>query len=340
VHLGHPVAQAVHDELQRVRVADVERVAGARVVHVVLGAVVDVAVVGLVVDAAHRQRGAEVVALRRVVVDHVEDDLDAGVVQRAHHALELLHLLAELAVGGVAGVRGEEADGVVAPVVREALVGQGRVVDELVHRHQLDGGDSELLEVFDHQRMGDSAVAAALVFGDSRVQLREALHVGLVDEGVGVGRARVAVACPVEVGVDDHAEHGVLGRVLVVARERVAEVVGEHARTPLDDAGRGLRVRVEQQLVRVAPLAVHGVVLAVHPVAVALAGLHLRQVAVPDEGVDLGQLETGLVPVVVEEAQFDLVSGFAEHSEVGSVSVISRTERVGRSGPDSHLSPY
>ena len=94
VHLGDPVAQRVHDQLQRVRVADVEAVAGAGVVHVVALVVVDQPVVGGVVDAAHRQRRAHVVALGGVVVDDVEDDLDAGLVQGPHHRLELLHLAA------------------------------------------------------------------------------------------------------------------------------------------------------------------------------------------------------------------------------------------------------
>ena len=35
VHLGDPVAERVHDEFEHLRVADVERVAGAGVVHVV-----------------------------------------------------------------------------------------------------------------------------------------------------------------------------------------------------------------------------------------------------------------------------------------------------------------
>ena len=94
VHLGHPVPQRVHDQLQRVRVPDVEAVAGAGVVHVVALVVVDQPVVRGVVDAAHRQRRAHVVALGGVVVDHVEDDLDARLVQGAHHRLELLHLAA------------------------------------------------------------------------------------------------------------------------------------------------------------------------------------------------------------------------------------------------------
>ncbi len=96
VHLGDPVAQRVHDQLQRVGVAGVEGVPGAGVVHVVLLLVVDEPVVGGVVDALEAQRRAEVVALRGVVVDHVEDDLDAGGVHRLHHRLELLHLLAAL----------------------------------------------------------------------------------------------------------------------------------------------------------------------------------------------------------------------------------------------------
>ena len=58
VHLGDPVAQRVHDQLQRVRVPDVEGVPGAGVVHVELLVVLDQAVVRLVVDAPEAQRRA------------------------------------------------------------------------------------------------------------------------------------------------------------------------------------------------------------------------------------------------------------------------------------------
>ena len=62
----------------------------------------------------------EVVALGGVVVDDVEDHLDAGAVQRLHHPLELAHLLAARAGRGVERVRREVADRAVAPVVRQA----------------------------------------------------------------------------------------------------------------------------------------------------------------------------------------------------------------------------
>ena len=97
------------------------------------------------------------VALGGVVVDDVEDHLDAGAVQRLHHLLELAHLAAELAAGAVAHVGREEADRVVAPVVAQPLVEQDLVVDEGVHRHQLDRGDAELAQVLDDRRVREPA---------------------------------------------------------------------------------------------------------------------------------------------------------------------------------------
>ena len=93
VHLEDPVAQAVHDELERARMGHVQRIAAARVVHVVARAVGHEPVVGGVVDAAEGQRRTQVIALCRVVVDDVEDHLDSGLVQRLDHGLELGDLI-------------------------------------------------------------------------------------------------------------------------------------------------------------------------------------------------------------------------------------------------------
>ena len=94
VHLLDPVAQAVHDELQDVRLEHVERVAGAGVVEVAARVVRLEPVVGLVVEAPQRERRAVVAAFAGVVVDDVEDDLQAGRVERPDHGLELADLLA------------------------------------------------------------------------------------------------------------------------------------------------------------------------------------------------------------------------------------------------------
>ena len=125
VHVEDPVPQRVHDHLEHVRVPHEQSVPVAAVVEITAPVVVHQPVVGGVVDAAQGQRGPRVVALGGVVVDRVEDYLDPGLVQRPDHRLELLHLLAAGAAGGVGVVRGEEADGVVAPVVAQALSRSG-----------------------------------------------------------------------------------------------------------------------------------------------------------------------------------------------------------------------
>ena len=313
VHLGDPVAQAVHDQLQHVRVADVEAVAGAREVDVVAGLVVHHPVVGEVVDAAHRQHRAHVVALGGVVVDDVEDHLDVGAVQRLDHRLELLHLALRLgaddvgqlargdAVTGhrVAVVRGEEGDRVVAPVVAQAALDEVVVVDELVHRHQLDRRDPERGEVVDDGRVGDGRVRAAHLLGHRRVALREALDVGLVDDRVVHPVVRRAVVAPVEERVGDDGARDVrraVGRVHLVG---VVEVVGEAGLVPVDLAVDRLGVRVEQELGRVAPQPLVRVPRSVDAVAVALAGADVGEVGVPAVAVDLGQLDPHLGAIAV-----------------------------------------
>ncbi len=335
VHLGDPVAQRVHDQLEYVRAAHQQAVAGAGGV-LVEALVPGEAVVGDVVQAAHGERRAQVVALGGVVVDHVEDDLDAGRVQRLHHRLELLHLLAPVAGGGVGGVRGEEADGVVAPVVGQAEVPQPVVADELVHRHQFDRGDAELGEVLDHGRVGDARVGAADLLGDPGVQFGQALHMGLVEHRAVVVGAGRPVGAPVEVRVDHHRVHGVGGRVEVVAALGGAEVVAVDRLVPVDVPAHRLGVRVQQQLGAVVPLAEPRVVGAVDAESVALARLDAREVGVPDEGVRLAQFDGGLRTVLVEQAELDPVGALREHGEVGAGPVVGGTEGVGGPWPDLH----
>ena len=254
--LGHPVAQRVHDHPQDARVDDVERVARAREVHVVALVLGREAVVGLVVDALEAEHRPEVVALGGVVVDHVEDHLDAGAVQRLDHALELAHLLPALAGRRVAGVRREEADRRVAPVVGQALRVEEVLVGDVMHREQLDRGDAELLEVRDRVVGGEAGVGPAQVLAHAGALHREALDVGLVDHRLVPRGAQPAVALPVEARVDDDALRDRVGVVLVVGLEVGVLLAGRHVRQHVagveqDRALDRLGVRVEQQLARV-----------------------------------------------------------------------------------------
>ena len=111
---------------------------------------------------------AEVVALGGVVVDDVEDDLDAGAVQRLHHALELADLLAARAASRVGRVRREVADRRVAPVVRQPALGEEVLVDDVVDRQQLDRGDAESMQVLDRRVGREAGVRAAQVLAARR----------------------------------------------------------------------------------------------------------------------------------------------------------------------------
>ena len=72
-------------------------------------------------------------------------------------------------------------------------------------------------------------------------------------------------------------------------------------------------------------------------IAVALSGLHLGQVAVPDVAVDLGELDAllGHLPPRpdIDQAELDLVGHLAEQGEVGAAAVEGRAERVGLARP-------
>ena len=198
-HVVGPVAQAVHHHLQHAAVGEVHRVAGAGVVDVV-PRVGRQPVVGGVVDALEGEGRAELVAFRGVVVDHVEDQLEPGIVQMRHHLLELGE--GEVGIGRIAPGGREEADRVVAPVVLQPLVEQGAVVDEGVHGQQFHRGDAERREVGGDLRAGEPRIGAAQRLGQRRMPLREPAHVRLVDDGVLPGDAPPAVA-PGEGGVDD-----------------------------------------------------------------------------------------------------------------------------------------
>jgi hypothetical protein len=274
-----------------------------------------------------------VVALGGVVVDDVEDHLDARGVQGLDHRLELGDLPAGRARGAVGSVRGEVAQGVVAPVVGQAAPQQVRLADEVVHRQQLDRGDAQRHQVLDEGGVRQPGIGAAQRGRDVGVPHRGALDVHLVDDGVRPRGAQQRVALPGERVVDDHpARHegpgvgGVGGGGVVVG-------VGEQR--PVQDqlAVHRPRVGVQQELRRVEPGAGGGVVRAVHPVAVALTGPHPRQPAVPHLVGGLLQALAVLGPVGVEQAQVHAGRAGRPQREVRAGAVPVRAQRGGRPGP-------
>ena len=205
------------------------------------------------------------------------------------------------------------------------------VVDEGVDRHQLDGGDAELVQMLEHGRVGQRRVGAALLLGDLRVQLREALDVQFIDQRIAPRRRRRPVVAPVEVVLDDLRLGHQDGVVAPVERQIgvfCADLVAEVGVVPAQAICRASRVGVEQQLVRVEAVTLFRPVRTVHAVAVEQTGAFARQIAVPDE---IGLLRHGdaldfAPPVCVEQAQLNFRRVFREEREIHALSVPRRTQ--------------
>ena len=288
------------------------------------------------VDAAEGQCRPLVAALSGVVVDDVEDHLDAGLVERADHVLELPHLLAEGPDRAVGGVRGEVSDGVVAPVVAQPAADEERLGDEVLDREQFHRGDAEGEQVIEHRRMSQPGVGPAEVFRHGRVQLGVALDVQFVEHRVGhrysMGqRSRRR-------GVGHH--HAERNRTRGVAL--VGDVVGFGRVVPdrsgiVDVGGDRPRVRVEQQLGRVEPGARVRGPGAVHSVAVPLLGTDARHVDGPRTVAPTAQIVVLLPAICADQGELDPSGARRPQPERRAAALRTRAEsgvlrRGGRAG--------
>ena len=200
LHVLRPVSERVQHETGGGVRCGVQRVPAPGDVDV--GAVVLLPVVVAVVQTAQARAGSAETFFAGVVVDDVEDDLDARLVQELHHSLHLaqdrVRASATVLLGRVRGVGGEEVQRVVAPVVGQPVLQEPRFRGECMNGQQLQRGHPEPLEVLDHRRMREACIRAVQRGRHSRVALGESLHVTFVDHGAIHGGERLRDASPVE----------------------------------------------------------------------------------------------------------------------------------------------
>jgi hypothetical protein len=306
-------------------VAQVQGVAAAGDVDV-LAPLVE-AVVGPVVEAAPRQAAARLALLGGVVVDDVEDHLEALGVQLPDHRLELVEDALRVRGGGIPGVRREEAERVVAPVVDQPPSHHLRLRGEGLHGQQLDGGDAQLLEVAGHRRVAQAGIRAPQLRGHAGMGHGEAAHVRLVGDRVGEQVLGALVVPPVEVTVDDDTTRQVC-RAVTPADQRVVpgqggvDAVGEDLGLPVDLALDGLGVRVEQQLLGVVAQPLGGPPRAAGPDGIPLAGANTLEKAEPHAVGAVGQGDAALggagAVTRLEQAELDGVRVPGIHGELGA----------------------
>ncbi len=192
---------------------------------------------------------------------------------------------------------------------------------------QLDRRDAQRLHVVDDFTCAEAFVRAPELLRHSRMPLREASHVSLVDDRVVPGNtAGTRLAFPVEVRIDHHALGNEGRAVTLVEREIVAfgpDRVAEAFGRPLQLTDVRAGVGIEQQLVGVESMPGLGLVRPVHSQAVYRARVHLGDVAVPEAIGVLRQDESLelLLALRIEQAHVDTSGVRREACEVSALAV-------------------
>ena len=326
MHFLNPVAEGIHDELEHTRVGDIQGISAAREIDVARSVGIESVVAGIV-DAAHGEDGAGVVALGGVVIDDIENHFDPCRVEHPHHFLEFIHGI--LGAGGAKTRIGRKvAERVVAPVVHEAAIDDMLLVGMEMNGHQLDGGDAEALEVGDGSLAGQTRVGAAQFFGNLGMPLCEALHMKFVENRVVPGCAGRKAAVPSKGGIDHAGEGGGRGGVGSGIQNR-----GIPHKTPRNRFG----IRVEEDFVRMETMSRGWFVWPMDAVAIDQPRPRSVQVAVPDL---VGFLRKCQPPRLgsgfggVEQAQLNKCGVLRKQREIHARAIPGRSERSGFARPD------
>jgi hypothetical protein len=273
-----------------------------------------------------------------VVVDDVEDHLEAGGVQRPDHALDLVDDVERVRRGGIARLRREEAEGAVAPVVRHPAGDEPGLLADGLDRQQLDRRDTELQQVLDGRGVAEARVRAAQRRRDAGQPPGEPLDVGLVHDGVRERNVRRRVPRPVERTAGDDAVRHEGRRVapvadIGVAREALVDGVAEGLRPQVQPPVERSGVRIEEQLGGVVAVTQRGLPAAGGAVAVPRADVDTGDEAVPDAVRPRGQFDLALDPAAalrgVQQAEPDTVRVGREDGDLRPAVPQPQAERVG-----------
>ncbi len=340
-HGLHPVAQHIERKLHDAWVGVVDGVAAAAEVLDAAGVVGAPAVPGGVVESAPGQRRAALVALGGVVEDDVDDDFDAGLVQRGDHGAEFGGDRRRVGARGDAGqprLGAEEAQRVVAPVVAQAALGEAHLVEPPLHRQQRQRGHAQPPQVRDGRRVGQRGIAAPQLRRHLGQVLAEILDMGLVEHDIGAGVARRVERARRDRGRRGHAGLERVQRVVAAVHVAVAfgvaddmaEMLGPPAEMPDDLARPG----VEQQLVRVVAVAALGLPRPVRAQAVDQPGAEAGQEAVVDAVVRAMQRVAAQLAhaLGIEDAQLDALGMVGPDRDVDPAVAHQCAQRLAAAG--------
>src|SRR3954468_1461854 len=257
-----------------------ERVSGAREIAVVPFHPGRQMVIGFVVDSPKTEGRPRLVALGSMVVDNVKDNLDASIMHLLYERLEP----AEPLCSEIFGMRCEEPDRVIAPVVAQAALNQMVVMDESMDRQKLDRRDAEVAQIGHDRCRREACEGATHGIADLRMAHREPFGVHFIDDGF-VPRTLIRPPSPGKGRVDNLAFRNERRTVPIVEGQilrLVAYPVAEQGVVPFKRTDECFGIGVDEQLMVVEAVACLGFVRSIYPIAIKLTRPHVRQVAMPD----------------------------------------------------------
>src|SRR5919106_3070272 len=211
------------------------------------------------------------------------------------HGLELVYLTCSR----IPRLGCEEADGVISPIVVQPLLHQASIVDETMHRHELDGGNAQPFQIVDDRRRGQSRVSSPEIGRYVLDPHGQALDVDLIDDGLVPGDTWRTIIAPGKGGVNNLASRHTWSAVARIKREILppaTNTITEMGIAPAQLPYNRLSIGVQQQLIRIEAVPVLGVIRAIDPVAIEETWTPFRQVTVPY-----------LVGLFAEQDTFELV---------------------------------
>ena len=138
------MAQTVHDQTTDDGVVAIQGIPGSRVIRVVLRIRLE-DVVGAIRQASITEHRTLVVALCRMVKDHIKDNLDAGSMERFDHIAKLVDRAEKVLPSTIRGMRCEEGDWRVSPVVQMSR--RAVLFIEVKNRQQFHRGDAQIPQI-------------------------------------------------------------------------------------------------------------------------------------------------------------------------------------------------
>src|SRR5947199_7996112 len=184
-------------------------------------------------------------------------------------------------------------------------------MNKLMNGHEFHSCNSQTGEMLDGPGVRQSRVSSPQFLGDVRVSDRKTFNVRFINYRLVRLRARMSVIAPIEKRIDHHRLWHERRAVFIIGSTvRIVEEMGKDRLVPLHLAFNRPRVRIEQQLGRIAAMSFRWGPGSVDSKAVALARPEIGQIAVPAKASYLRQFEPCLISLFVEQAKFHSLGDF------------------------------